>query len=65
MPVTLQNVWKSGLQVQDVFQMRSGEDDTNFKLMLINMLTKQITAIQQGSSGFPTQKLGGGGNKRS
>jgi hypothetical protein len=64
MPVTLLNVWKSGLQVQDVFQMRSGEDDTNFKLMLINMLTKQITAIQQDSSGFPTQMLRGG-NKRS
>jgi hypothetical protein len=58
-------VWKSGLQVQDLFQMRYGEDATNFKLMLINMLTKQITAILQGSSGFPTQMLGGGGNKRS
>jgi len=57
-------VWTSGLQVHDVFQMRSGDDDTNFKLMLINMLTKQITAIQQDSSGFPTQILGGG-NKRS
>jgi len=57
-------VWTSGLQVHDVFQMRSGDDDTNFKLMLINMLTKQITAIQQDSS-VPTQILGGGGNKRS
>jgi hypothetical protein len=33
--------------------------------MLINMLTKQITAIQQNNSGFPTQMLGRGGNKRS
>jgi len=48
-----------------VFQMRSGEDDTNFKLILINMLTKQITAIQQDNSGFSTQMFGGGGNKRS
>jgi hypothetical protein len=27
------------------------------------MLTKQITAIQQDNSGFPTQMLGGGENK--
>jgi hypothetical protein len=64
MPVTLQNVWKSRLQVNDVFQMRFGEKDTNFKLVLINMLTQQITAILQESSGFPTQMLGGGENKK-